>query len=202
MVAFSVAEDLQTNLSTIQYSLGLIMPSGSLLRALLLSLNQSQLLCQEQAYRRPGTMSVFVAPILYLGIQCVAFYAFLVCYENGSLSSLSRHFSSIVSIRSSPSVRRSDVEDSQPGQDVLSEIKRVESSVGDSLRVLHVSKAFSSKRLVVDDVTFGVKSSECFALLVRLFLMWTCFSILMWSFRDQTGQAKPLRLISFGGIPS
>lgn len=170
MVAFSVADDLQTNLNTIQYSLGLIMPSGSLLRALLLSLNQSQLLCQKQAYRGPGTMPVFIAPILYLAMQSVAFYAFLVCYENGSLSSVSRRFSNILSMKPSPSVHRSDVEDSQPGQDILSEIKRAESSVGDSLRVLHVSKAFSGKRLAVDDVTFGVKSSECFALLVRLFL--------------------------------
>jgi hypothetical protein len=59
-----------------------------------------------------------------------------------------------------------DVKQTQQGSDVLSEIQRVENSPGDALRVLHVSKSFSAHNPVVSDLTFGVKSSECFALLV------------------------------------
>ncbi|KAI4190446.1 MAG: hypothetical protein LQ346_004916 [Caloplaca aetnensis] len=42
LITFADAESLQTNLNTLQYTLGLISPSGKLLRVLLVSLNQSQ----------------------------------------------------------------------------------------------------------------------------------------------------------------
>ncbi|KIW11148.1 hypothetical protein PV08_10448 [Exophiala spinifera] len=164
MVAFSVADDLQTNLNTIQYILGLFMPSGSLLRALLLGLNQSQLLCQGSRYRAPGSMSIYGAPIVYLALQCVVFYIILVSCDSGLLASLGPRFKKIYSSLRTSHVQ-SSVKQSQHGPDVLAETQRAENSPGDALRVLHVSKSFSAHNPVVSDLTFGVKSSECFALL-------------------------------------
>jgi len=165
MVAFSVADDLQTNLNTIQYTLGLFMPSGSLLRALLLGLNQSQQLCQGSGYRAPGSMSIYGAPIVYLALQCVVFYIILVSCDSGLLASLGPRFKKIYSSLRTSHVQ-SSVKQSQHGPDVLAETQRAENSPGDALRVLHVSKSFSAHNPVVSDLTFGVKSSECFALLV------------------------------------
>ncbi|KIW43596.1 uncharacterized protein PV06_04683 [Exophiala oligosperma] len=167
MVAFSVADDLQSNLNTIQYTLGLIMPSGSLLRSLLLGLNQSQLLCQGATYRAPGSMSVYGAPIVYLALQCVVFYTILVTYDSGRLAWLGSRFTGLFSCLRKVRGGHHNVEQTQQGADVVSEIQRAESSPGDALRVLHVSKSFSSAQHgpVVSDLTFGVKSSECFALL-------------------------------------
>lgn len=170
MLAFSVADDLQNNLNTIQYTLGLIMPAGSLLRALLLGLNQSQLLCKGQTYGAPGSMEIYGAPIVYLALQCVVFYAILVSYDSGLWTSLGSRLADIFS-RLWTVHRHDNVETTQPPWDVLAESQRTENSPRDALRVLHVSKSYSRNNLAVSDLTFGVKPSECFALLVRVALL-------------------------------
>lgn len=164
LLAFSRADNLQANLNTVQYTLGLVTPSGNLLRALLLTLNQSQILCDGQSYRNPGAISVYGAPILYLVLQCVALYAFLVSYDSGYFSRFAPRFISLVRFPLRPK-NWDDTRKHYPSTDTILEAKRTEQSPGDALRVLHLSKAVSRTSLAVLDVTFGVKSSESFALL-------------------------------------
>ena len=79
LITFAAAEQLQRNLNILQYTLGLISPSGNLLRSLLLTLNQSQLLCRGQQFvDYPGDVTVYGCPILYLVLQNLVFYAILV----------------------------------------------------------------------------------------------------------------------------
>ncbi|ETN41754.1 uncharacterized protein HMPREF1541_03691 [Cyphellophora europaea CBS 101466] len=164
LVAYSIADDLQTNLNTVQYILGLIMPAGNLMRTLLLALNQSQLLCRDQQYRKPSDIQVYGSPIIYLVLQCAALYTFLVCYDSGYFYRFRPYVLGWLRLRS----RRNDEEDTvkyQPPMDVMQETERTVSSPGDALRVMHLSKSFTPGRLAVSDLTFGVRSSEVYALL-------------------------------------
>ena len=155
LITFAAAEQLQHNLNILQYTLGLISPSGNLLRSLLLTLNQSQLLCRGQQFvEYPGDMTVYGCPILYLVLQNSVFYAILVWHDSGAALVLPRRSKGFAGdmekIASKPS-------------DVRLEVSRTETSQ-DKLRILHMNKRFGSDQ-VVDDVTLGVDGSEICALL-------------------------------------
>lgn len=164
LVAFSIADVLVDNLMTVQFTLGLITPSGNLLRTLLLGLNQSQILCDGQTYRSPSSMAAYGGPIFVLVLQLVLMYAFLVSYDSGYFSRIRPYIMGF--FKRAP--HQADREKSQiqhAPADVQTETERTENSPGDALRVLHLSKAFSRNQPVVSDLTFGVQSSESFALL-------------------------------------
>ena len=160
LLTFGTAEQLQNNLNTVQYTYGLIAPAGTLLRALLLALNQSQLLCRQQSFvSYPGNITVYGAPILYLLLQIFALYAFLVAYESGWRPPVA------VFWRKSP--KQIDTEKDVAGlsADAVAEESRAEASQ-DELRLLHVRKDFG-RRTVVDNVTLGVGKGEVLGLLGR-----------------------------------
>lgn len=155
LITFAAAEQLQHNLNILQYTLGLVSPSGNLLRSLLLTLNQSQLLCKGQEFvTYPGDMTVYGCPILYLVLQNFVFYAILVWQDSGSTIALPK--------RTKTSIIDSEKTNTWPA-DVRDEVLRAETSE-DKLRILHMSKRFGSDQ-VVDDVTLGVDGSEICALL-------------------------------------
>jgi ATP-binding cassette subfamily A (ABC1) protein 3 len=155
LITFAAAEQLQHNLNILQYTLGLISPSGNLLRSLLLTLNQSQLLCRGQQFvNYPGDIAVYGCPILYLVLQNLVFYAILVWHDSGATPMLSRR----------SKARTVDTEKTATlPSDVRLEVSRTETSQ-DKLRILHMHKRFGSDQ-VVDDVTLGVDGSEICALL-------------------------------------
>ncbi|KIX08888.1 uncharacterized protein Z518_03545 [Rhinocladiella mackenziei CBS 650.93] len=160
MITYSQPTRLLTDLNTVQYTLGLITPSGNLLRAMLLTLNQSQLLCRNQSYiSYPGNMEVYGGPILYLVLQIFVFYTFLVWYDSGwrpSLLPFTKHLPR-------PVDTEKDSETIDP--DVAAEVTRCENST-DGLRVLHLSKRFGlHSPPVVDNITFGIQHDSVFALL-------------------------------------
>lgn len=155
LLTFAAAEQLQYNLNVLQYTLGLITPSGNVLRALLLTLNQSQVLCRGQEFvSYPGDITVYGCPILYLILQICVFYAILVWHDSGAR----------IPLPLKAKTKMSDTEKvvSSP-PDVQAEALRTESSQ-DKLRILHMKKRFASDQ-VVDDVTLGVDGSEILALL-------------------------------------
>lgn len=156
--------DLQHGLNILQFVVGLMMPSANLVRALLLTLNASHILCRGPVLvSSPGDITAFGSPILYLVLQCVTYFTILAHQGSGSGS---RFLSLIAKWSCFP--RSRDTESSfQRAQsaDVLSEVARTESSASDSLRVLHVNKMFARHAPVLSDLTFGVQESECFALL-------------------------------------
>ena len=158
LITFSRADRLFTDLNTVQFSYGLITPAGNLLRAMLLTLNQSQLLCRNQEYvSYPGDITVYGGPILYLVLQTIAFYSFLVVYDSGWKPRLG-----LVRRRRNFHKDAEKTADSLEG-DVLAEARRVETS-DDGLQVLHLTKRFG-KNTAVDNITFGVKHDEILALL-------------------------------------
>ncbi|ERF69960.1 hypothetical protein EPUS_08771 [Endocarpon pusillum Z07020] len=149
-------ERLLSDLNVVQFTYGLITPSGNLLRVLLLSLNQSQLLCRDQSLvGYPGDITVYGGPILYLTLQSMAFFTFLVWYDSGYKPELLTRAKIYVSDEEREAERRDE--------EVFTEVERTENS-SDGLRVLHLTKAFGSNT-VVEDVTFGVKHGEVFSLL-------------------------------------
>ena len=158
LLTFGSAEQLQKNLDAVQYTYGLISPSGTLLRAMLLTLNQSQILCRERSYvAYPGDITVYGAPILYLVLQSIAFYTYLVYHDSGWSLSFGRFRKA-----APPSA---DLEKDTTGfrADVFAEQERTETS-SDELRLLNVRKDFG-RITAVDNATFGASSGEILALL-------------------------------------
>jgi ATP-binding cassette, subfamily A (ABC1), member 3 len=135
-----------------------LIPAGSYIRALFVSLNIFSIICDGTSIdQNPARMTSYGGPILYLIVQAILLFAFLLWYDGGS--------------RPSPIFRRRahkrpDPEESAAHQDpgVADEVARVESSTDDGLRLLHITKAFG-KTLAVQDITFGVTHGEVFALL-------------------------------------
>ena len=155
LITFAAAEQLHRNLNILQYTLGIVSPSANLLRSLLLTLNQSQLLCRGQQFvNYPGDITVYGCPILYLVLQNLAFYAILVWHDSGVTLALPQ--------RSRGHTLDTEKTATLPS-DVRLEVSRTETSQ-DKLRILHMNKRFGSDQ-VVDDVTLGVDGSEICALL-------------------------------------
>jgi ATP-binding cassette, subfamily A (ABC1), member 3 len=158
LLTFGSAEQLQDNLNTVQFSYGLIAPAGSLLRAMLLTLNQSQILCRTTSFvDYPGDIEVYGGPILYLTLQIIALYGFLVCHD------------SISWMTALDWIKRSRIADDEregktiSAASVVAETARTKSSQ-DELRLLDVSKRFG-RETAVDNVTFGVDRGQVMALL-------------------------------------
>lgn len=155
----------------VQFTFGFITPSGNIIRALLLALNQSQIACSGQAYLPTGSPQVYGGPICLLILQIAGLFTFLVAYDGGHLAGTGTRIADTLFFwkrKQRHSGRRGDPEKvafrHSPPADVLSETKRAEDSQDDALRVLHLSKRFGrSKEPVVDDMTFGVKHGEVYA---------------------------------------
>lgn len=155
LITFAAAEQLQYNLNVLQYTLGLVSPSGNVLRAFLLTLNQSQLLCRGQAFvTYPGDITVYGGPILYLILQILVFYGILVWHDSGTKLSFP--------LRSKSGTTDTEKTITMPA-DVRAEAARVQSTE-EKLRILHLTRRFGSDQ-VVDNVTLGVDGSEICALL-------------------------------------
>lgn len=160
LITFADAESLQSNLSTLQYTLGLISPSGNLLRVLLVSLNQSQVLCRGQTVvSYPGDFNAYGCPILYLTLQAICFYVFLVWHDNG------KPFPLPFTLGRNKELATPDDENDIKSVpfDVRDETVRTERSE-DKLKVLHLEKMFRRYK-AVDNVTFGIDGGEKLALL-------------------------------------
>lgn len=103
----------------------------------------------------PGDITLYGGPILYCILQSIFFFGLLLWRDSGSIWDKLRR----------RQYRSQDVEETETMDDeILSEIRRVNASPEDGLRVLHQTKAFG-KNVAVEDVTFGVKRGEVFALL-------------------------------------
>ena len=160
LLTFADAESLPTNLNILQYTLGLISPSGNLLRVLLVSLNQSQVLCRGQSIvSYPGDFDAYGCPILYLTLQAICFYIFLVWHDNGKpfpLLSIFQRNKELATHDDESAIKSIPF-------DVRDETARVQYS-DDKLKVLRLEKIFKRYK-AVDNVTFGVGAGEKLALL-------------------------------------
>jgi ATP-binding cassette subfamily A (ABC1) protein 3 len=142
--------DLEHSMNALFFGLGIISPVVSLERALLIGLQQLGSMCNGHP---DGSIYMYGGPILYLVIQAILLFALLLWWDSGFVF---------------PSMRsRTQISDTEATEmfnaDLLNERKRLTSPNTD-LRVEDVSRKFG-KNLAVDNVTFGVQSSEIFALL-------------------------------------
>lgn len=159
--ANSPPDKVDSTLVIIYFTLNLVTPSGNLLRALMASLNLFSTLCvgtPPTLATNPGGITLLGGPILILAAQCIVLFAFLLFWDS------SKQFPLLHSKQ-----KQADVELSHSQEkEVSDEVARVASSPEDGLRVLHVSKSFKSRTrgsvTAVDDVSFGVRRDEVFAL--------------------------------------
>nr|POF14042.1 retinal-specific atp-binding cassette transporter [Quercus suber] len=152
---------LYRNLEIIYYTIGLICPAVSLMRALMVSLNVYAISCNgSNLATNPGDINLFGGPILYLVLQTLVLIAFLVFWESGcSLEAFGIHIRS----HAHKLPAKDQEKDSDAGSDAIEDFNRL-SDANFGLRVEHISKTFGSNR-AVNDVSFGVLPSEKFALL-------------------------------------
>ncbi|KAL4967743.1 putative ABC transporter [Aspergillus stella-maris] len=158
VLTYAPTDKIDSYLDITHYTITLVSPSGSLLRALFTSLNIFSILCRGEVGREmasyPGEIGLYGGPILYLAVQSVLLFALLVWLESGS------SMTSWLGLKS----RAKDLEEKVPlDQDIAEEAGRVSNSK-DNLRILHVSKTFK-KFTAVEDITFGVGAGQIFALL-------------------------------------
>lgn len=143
-------QDLEHNLNALYFGMGIFSPVVSLERAFAIGLGQLALLCNGHS---AGSIYLYGGPILYLILQGIFLFVLLLWWDSSFM---------IPSLRSHKPSRDPESEDVY-SSDLLAELKRLTSANTD-LRVESVSKSFG-KNLAVDNVTFGVQSSEIFALL-------------------------------------
>jgi ATP-binding cassette subfamily A (ABC1) protein 3 len=146
------------------YAIGLISPISQLLKALIVSLNLFAVLCEGNPPAKsttPGAFNLYGGPILFLIAQIAVMFSFLVWSDHRfSLGKLKKR--SVKEIPRDQERRVGFVE-----REVVEEEARVMRET-DGLKVLHTDKVFKSlgqkKVQAVDDLTFGVKQGEVFAL--------------------------------------
>jgi ABC-type multidrug transport system ATPase subunit len=171
--AYGAPETIDQNLNIVHFTLALISPIANLIRSIFVAVNLFGLLCttpNEITYM--GNILAYGGPILYLAVQCILMFLFLLYWESGNFKvhwSLTKHIFSRKKKNSFGSGHQLSLEEKWGviPEDVVAEAKRVQSDLSqfdNGLALENVSKTFGNNT-VVDDVTFGVVKGECFALL-------------------------------------
>ncbi|KAJ1301707.1 hypothetical protein OPQ81_008941 [Rhizoctonia solani] len=164
-LTYSRASQSERNLQIVHYTLALVSPVVSMVRAGFVSVNLFSILCDgfgNYSPSSPGSMNKFGAPIVYLIGWILFLFGLLMWIEYGKPVPKQLRFG-----RKAPREHQ-DVEQSPRGNasfldEVKAEAERVQKS-DDALRVLNVSKVFPGRFTAVDDVSFGV-DNETFAML-------------------------------------
>ncbi|KAH8094651.1 P-loop containing nucleoside triphosphate hydrolase protein [Cristinia sonorae] len=155
---YAKTSDANHELVIVHYTLSLLSPVASVVRASLVAVNLFSLLCdgtERVSSSSMGQISKYGGPIAYLFVYGFVLFVVLVWVDSGSL--FPRRKPSATSSTSGDAARWTD--------DVKKEAADVSNSA-DSLRVLQIVKAYGdSRNRVVDNVSFGVNKDTVFALL-------------------------------------
>ena len=157
VLTYSPTNKVDNYLLVAHFTIALVTPAGNLIRALFVALNIFATTCESQNFLAtyPGDIKLYGGPILYLIMQSFLLFGILLWWDSGSIWARIRR----------KQYKTADNEESDPLEDEIAhEIKRVENSTDDGLRVQHITKAYGSN-VAVQDITFGVKRGEVFALL-------------------------------------
>ncbi|KAK5988500.1 ATP-binding cassette sub-family A member 4 [Cladobotryum mycophilum] len=158
VLAFVQVSHIDSTLLACHFIISAFAPIASAARALFLTTNLFSTACDgNQLSTKPGNLTGYGGPILYLIIQCIVLFGFLLWFESSS-NGLAIHNL----FKRNKSVKM----DGDSNEDMANELTRVTNSdqAKDGLRVMHLTKSFG-KNTVVDNVTFGIKRGEVFALL-------------------------------------
>jgi len=148
----------------VYYAVGCISPITQLIKGMLVGLNLFSILCKGSPpvkSTNPGAWDEYGAPIFFLIIQSVLMFLFLIWKD---------HRYSFGPLKRSRKIPARDPESTQQhiATEVADEARRVTES-NDGLKVIHIDKVFKSFGRpavhAVDDLTFGVKHGEVFALI-------------------------------------
>ena len=130
---------------------------GSLIRSLFIALNIFSTTCSgRQLAASPGGILQYGGPILYLFVQVFVLFAILLWNDSGSVLAWYRR------VRNAPSTS-SETKVVPADEELAEELARVNSS-NDGLRVQNLTKSFGHVT-AVENLTFGIKRGEVFALL-------------------------------------
>lgn len=141
IISLSDATRAQSNINIAHYIIAAIFPGGSLMRAMLVSLNVFSQACDGADFiSYPGAMNAYGAPIMYLALQTGLYFCILLTCESKS------KFSSLGLSKKKPR----DPEKLP--------------SVDSGLQVQGLTKTFDDVK-AIDDLSFDVGRSEVFALL-------------------------------------
>ncbi len=156
IITYAPANKIDHYITVAHFTIGLITPSGNLLRALLLTLNEFSILCKGTSIASyPGDIVVYGGPILYLIGQFFLLFIFLIWWDSGGRLAFSK--------KSRNRVKDLEEESEYQNADIAEDFSHV-AAENDGLRVLNLTKAVGHN-VAVDDVTFGIKKGEVFALL-------------------------------------
>lgn len=154
------ASKVQDALTIFNFTFNLFTPSGNLLRALFISMNLFSTVCRglpPQLPTYPGEMKLYGAPIVYLLLQSAVLFSILMIHDHGWASTWFQ--------KTAPAKDTEDQESRE--KEVSDEIERV-ANAKDGLRAQHLTRTYKSrafgKMTAVDDLTFGVKKGEVFAM--------------------------------------
>jgi ATP-binding cassette, subfamily A (ABC1), member 3 len=154
-ITYASVLTVDRELLAVHFGVSVVTPMGSLIRALFVALNLFSTTCEgSQLASYPGGIKYYGGPILYLILQIIALFAFLIWHDSSSLWTRLRGIGQLP-----PAVDETIVEDEK----VIEELYRVNTS-NDCLRVIHVTKSFG-KNIAVENLTFGIARDEVFALL-------------------------------------
>ncbi|KAI0022889.1 hypothetical protein F4780DRAFT_732067 [Xylariomycetidae sp. FL0641] len=159
IITYTPVTEINTSLNIVNFVISAFVPIGSVVRSLFITLNLFSATCDNLELRsNPAHILAYGGPILYLVLQIVFLFAFLLYYDSGAGQNILNRITTRAA-KKAPDA-------STPDEEVADELARVTSSPGenDGLRVLNLTKTFG-KNTAVDNVTFGVQHGEVFALL-------------------------------------
>lgn len=158
-ITYAPVAKMDDYLLIVHFTVSILIPIGSLVRALFLAVNLFSTSCVGDAFAsNPGGIKQYGGPILYLILQTIFLFSVLLLHDGGSLLAKIR--------RSKPVVP--SMENAVQDEELADELHRVSSSQ-DCLRLLHVTKSFK-KITAVEDLTFGIPRGQVFALVSFIFL--------------------------------
>ncbi|CDO76478.1 hypothetical protein BN946_scf184615.g4 [Trametes cinnabarina] len=169
-LTYAKTSDANKDLTIIHYTMSILSPVASALRASFVSVNLFSLLCDGShpvTASSLGDISRYGGPILYLFIYGFVLFAILVWVDSGSLlpQKMIRGRKGTPRRPAEPAAGGAVVPGRVAGKDVDDEATVVTHSA-DALRVLNIVKAFGkTSNRVVDNVSFGVSHDTIFALL-------------------------------------
>ncbi|KAG2067404.1 P-loop containing nucleoside triphosphate hydrolase protein [Suillus decipiens] len=149
-------------ITIIHFTLSVLSPVASIMRAAFVSVNLFSLLCNGTTpvtTASLGDIMRYGGPIVYLIVYGLILFGILVWVDSGSL--IPRRFLNTKGRRVRMDALQANFEATR--QDVAGEAHAVAHS-NDVLRLLHVTKTFGGNK-VVDDVSYGVSRDTIFAML-------------------------------------
>lgn len=155
-LTYAPVAKIDSIINQVHFGISTITPVGNLVRALFVSLNSFQILCNDTEVKSDlGALGLYGGPILYLIIQSLVLFGILLWSDSGVWGLGHKLHRKHVSTKHEEAMGEK--------AEITDELSRVTSS-NDGLRIMNLTKQFG-KNLAVDNVTFGVPRSEVFALL-------------------------------------